>query len=75
MINRIFNAEERDDVYFYIYFTIKFAFYGGVLLLLSIFIDTFIMVKNLFHKNEDIFSIKFEDEFNSIKKENLNNFE
>ena len=33
------------------------------------------MFKNLFHINEDIFSIKFEDEFNSIKKENLNHFE
>ena len=68
MLNRSINAEDKSMLYLYIFYTIKFAFYGGALLLLSIFIDTFYMIKNLFNVNEDVFSIKFEDEFDSIKK-------
>jgi hypothetical protein len=75
MFNRSINAEDKSLLYLYIFYTLKFAFYGGALLLLSIFIDTFYMIKNLFNVNEDIFSIKFEDEFDSIKKQNLTNFE
>ena len=68
MLNRAINADDKSLISFYIYFTVKFAIYGGGLLILSIFIDTYYLVKNLFNYNEDIFSIKFEDEFNSIKK-------
>ena len=75
MFNRSINAEDKSLLYLYIFYTLKFAFYGGALLLLSIFIDTFYMIKNLFNVNEDIFSIKFEDEFDSIKKQNLTKFE
>ena len=66
MLNRAFNSEDKSLIYFYFYFTAKFTVYGGALLFLSVFIDTYYLIKNLFNYNDDIFSFKFEDEFNTI---------
>jgi hypothetical protein len=68
MLNRAFNADDKTLITFYLYFTAKFAIYGFALLLISVFIDTYFLIKNLFNYIEDIFQVKFEDEFQSVKK-------
>ena len=55
MLSRAFNADDKSLITFYLYFTAKFAVYGFSLLLVSVFIDTYFLVKNLFNYIEDIF--------------------